>query len=58
MSIAAVRKHGVEMVFGRVQSQSASVRTHNALRNLQDGGICKMGYGIPSTQLEERFNVY
>ena len=45
MSIVAVRKHGAEMVFGRFQSQSASVHTHNALRNIQDGGICETGYG-------------
>ena len=44
MSIAAVCKHSAEMVFGHFQSQSMSVRTHNALRDLQYGGICETGY--------------
>ena len=37
--------HGAKIVYGRLQSQSASVYTHNALHNIQDGDIFEMGYG-------------
>ena len=41
------------MVAVRFQSQSAWVHIHNALRNVQDGGICEMSYSLDMPVLDD-----